>query len=333
MASVDDYIGKEFGSFVIEDLIGSGAQAVVFRVEDRKFGRRLVLRLDRKDASLWSLDPVIPPRNGSIELRNVKGSWNAAREYSRVHFSDKIKVVVNVPTVYGVLDSYWLVPFSNPFRVPSALDVDQVLVAADHQAFSDSPLWRALASQLVSDTASRLSGKITDREWEQHWSLFVSEPRIHPAALQAVIAQGYADRFDGFEKLFEHYFDEDLPPFFHNILLRLALARIGCTISDQQLLATLRCRHFRLNVAVWMAEQFIAVYGLSEYVAAHRNDISAECVKIMDAMVHELTVQPVVEWESKDEVEERERQRPYDDYDLFFQDLAGGSQAFPILTK
>lgn len=81
MAEIADYIGCGFGSFEIERHVAHGAEAEVYCVRDFKHDRRLILRLDPNDDELWDGDPMIPPRNRTLEVRGAMGTWAMAPSY------------------------------------------------------------------------------------------------------------------------------------------------------------------------------------------------------------------------------------------------------------
>src|SRR2546421_9324020 len=108
MATVSDYIGKTFGAFRIDKIIGQGEEAEVFACLHEATGRYYVLRLDSHDSTLWSDKPVLPPYNYSIERNNVRGIWGYAIPYY-LHTLEKLKKkndewIVKTPAIYGILE-------------------------------------------------------------------------------------------------------------------------------------------------------------------------------------------------------------------------------------
>ena len=110
-----------FGSFEIEHHVAHGAEAEVYCVRDSKHDRRLILRLDPNDDKLWDADPMLPPRNSSLEVRNAKGTWVAALNYRLRVSVDKKEFKFACASIYGVVDQRFLIPVTARFRVKNAL--------------------------------------------------------------------------------------------------------------------------------------------------------------------------------------------------------------------
>jgi hypothetical protein len=131
MASVADYVGCAFGSFTMLQNIGHGAEAEVFVCKHEATGLLYILRLDVSDDALWDREPLMPPRNQSLEAKNAKGTWLVAPRYYfetlRAREKDANAWAIKVPSIYGVLANRYLVPVASPIRVRVARDVDDVL--------------------------------------------------------------------------------------------------------------------------------------------------------------------------------------------------------------
>ena len=133
MATAADYVGRTFGSFSIVQKLAGGAEAEVFSCRHEATGLLYVLRLDVNDDSLWAGEPLVPPRNQTLEAKNAKGTWLVAPRYHaesvRARALNASSWAFNVPAIYGVLSNRYLVPVASPVRVRLARDVDDILAA------------------------------------------------------------------------------------------------------------------------------------------------------------------------------------------------------------
>jgi hypothetical protein len=333
MAEVADYIGCGFGSFEIERHVAHGAEAEVYCIRDFKHDRRLILRLDPKDDELWDGDPMVPPRNSSLEVRNAKGTWVAARNY-RVRASvDKQEFKFACASIYGVLDQRFLIPVSARLRVENALSPDHVLGASAFESFSGRPLWEGIAIRLVVDTANLLEGKLSEDEWDEHWSRFATEPRLEFSRRRFLQNGVYAARQADIERIIAERTPEGLLPVFKNLLVRLAIARADGKVSEEQLVASMKCRHFRINVSNWEIGQLLELYSVIE----HCNEISfppeTDVPKAIISILHGLSEQPLNEWDVHDEVVEHEKQPDLDRFSLFLQEYVVDNLPFPAVQR
>ena len=88
--------------------------------------------------------------------------------------------------------------------------------------------------------------------------------------------------------------------------------------------ATLRDRHFRVNVTVHEIEQMIAMFGALKNVYPEPEN----SVAWVTAALTELEEQPLNEYDRPDLFEIRSEQPDLDKFETFLQE-AGGSQPFP----
>lgn len=131
MAVAADYVGCAFGSFTILQKLAHGAEAEVFVCKHEATGLLYILRLDVADNALWDQEPLVPPRNQTLEVKNAKGTWLVAPRYHfetlRARVKDANGWDIKVTSIYGVLANRYLVPVASPIRVRLARDVDDVL--------------------------------------------------------------------------------------------------------------------------------------------------------------------------------------------------------------
>src|SRR5262245_56768884 len=134
MARVTDYVGRSLGSFEIIRVIDHGAKAEVFACRHKTTGIVYVLRLAATDNDLWAGDPVLPPRNASIERPNAVGTWGMQPAYYELSLKErkgaKDAWVIKTTSIYGILEQRYLVPVASPVRVKGAWDIDALLKKA-----------------------------------------------------------------------------------------------------------------------------------------------------------------------------------------------------------
>ncbi len=333
MAEIADYIGCGFGSFEIERHVAHGAEAEVYCVRDFKHDRRLILRLDPNDDELWDGDPMIPPRNRTLEVRGAIGTWAIAPGY-RVRVSvDQHEFKFAWASIYGVLDQRFLIPVTARFRVKNALSPDHILDACGFELFSDRPLWESIAIRLVIDTTDMLEGKLSELEWDQHWSRFATEPRLEFSRRLFLQNSVYADRQADIERVISTRTPEGLLPVFKNLLVRLAIARADGKVSEEQLRASLKCRHFRINVASWEIGQLMVLYSVIEHCNEMTFPPEVDVPKAIASILHGLSEQPLNEWDFHDEVVEQEKQPDLDQFSLFLQEYVVDKFPFPGVQR
>ena len=81
MATPKDYVGKQFGDFLIGERVGGGAEAEVMACLHQTTGQIYALRLPIAEDALWDAEPLIPPQNGSLEWANARGTWLVTPQY------------------------------------------------------------------------------------------------------------------------------------------------------------------------------------------------------------------------------------------------------------
>lgn len=331
MAEIADYIGCAFGSFEIEHHVAHGAEAEVYCVRDSKHDRRLILRLDPNDDELWDADPMLPPRNSSLEVRNAKGTWVAALNY-RIRVSvDNKEFKFACASIYGVVDQRFLIPVTARFRVKNALSPDYILAASPFGPFSDRPLWEVLAIRLVVETAALLDGKLSEREWDEHWSRFATEPRLEPSRRLFLQNSVFSDRQAAIERVIITRTPQGLLPVFKNLLVRLAIARVDGKVSEEQLRASLKCRHFRINVSTWEIGQLLALYSVIEHCNETTFPPQTKSLNAIKSILNGLLEQPLNEWDFHDEVVEQATQPDLDQFSLFLQEYVVDNFPFPAV--
>lgn len=73
MAMPEDYVDREFGRFVITDLVNRGFEREIYRIFDVSRYGWYTLKLHSENDVLWDAEPLIPPPNGAYERGEVVG--------------------------------------------------------------------------------------------------------------------------------------------------------------------------------------------------------------------------------------------------------------------
>ncbi len=291
MATLDDYCGREFGSFRIGEHIGSGQEADVFTCWHQQTGLVFVLRLDASDPDLWAGPAVLPPHNASVETANAQGTFAirsaaASAMLGRGLGSKLLRRVsgsrssdwgtVRMPGIYGVVDNHHLVPVAMPLRVPGALDVDEITGAIGPDDVETSLIWVNTAT-----------------------------------AVAATADLGMLEAMTGTRDLAQ------------NLLLRLIVAMTKDQITVDQFQATLNCRFFRSNVTQQEAEELAKIHQLLQQAPAETSDV-------VEFVVGRLSIAPPNEWYEPEQFELRPAQRDLSAFTLFLQENAA-EMRYPVV--
>jgi hypothetical protein len=322
MAGPKDYVGKEFGDFLVESNIGHGAEAEVYQCLHRSTGLRYVLRLDVKDDSLWGAAPCLPPRNASIERANANGSWNASAFYYQTTLeklkTDKDTWKFTVPAIYGVLGTRYLVPVASPVRVKGALGIDEVLRLAPADDLYLFAMWEDIVLQMIGGAYS----DPPEAGWEQKWRSLVGGTILQKA--MAVYLAGGSLSSQEKQIVLKNVEKSRMggPELAENVLLRLCGAVSRGRVSLEQLKATLRCKHFRFNVTALEIQQMIDAYKILKSEFVHPEDSLA----LLGFVFGELTQLPRDPIENHEEFETRTAQPSTEQFTLFLQEHASVHQ-------
>ncbi|MBS1813804.1 MAG: hypothetical protein JSS87_02900 [Acidobacteria bacterium] len=260
MAISADYTGKQFGSFLIGNRIGGGAEAEVMACLHRPTGRAYALRLPLADDALWDGDPLIPPQNGSIEWANARGTWLATPAYYLRSLSELKKdpnaFKIATASIYGVLDQRYLVPVASPVRIKGVKDIDTVLNLAPANDLWLFGTWETLLGALIFEATKEDSESLAER-----WPLLVGGSILQSAAAQ-FMRGGTLAAEEQTTILHALSGQPEKPELAENLLLRIC----GCVerhrLSADEVRALFRCKHFRINVTHHDAEQMIQAYRL-----------------------------------------------------------------------
>ncbi len=262
MARTSDYVGLSFGSFEIGSKVGSGASADVFACRHEGTGILYVLRLDSEDRALWEGNPMLPPRNASIEVPNANGTWHselvsyeATMESVQAQGSDAWKLV-SVP-IYGILEQRYLVPVASPVRVKGAWDVTRLLETAPPDDLFLFELWEDFLGSLAGAAHGSIE-KLASDPWRT-----VTGGRILSSAIARYLGNGGLDRREQEEITRAASASQvEGPELAENLVLRLC----GCVqrgrMSIADAVSTLQCRHFRINITQHEAVQTVALYRI-----------------------------------------------------------------------
>jgi hypothetical protein len=345
MASPKDYEGKQFGSFLIRANFAHGAEAEVYQVTHLGTSRTHVLRLDVNDDATWDGAPLVPPKNGSIEKPNARGTFLVTPRYyasagidadepreakmARM-FKEQPK---HKPTndwtlatvaIYGVMDQRYLVPVASPIRVAGAKNVDEILSLSPADDVYLFQLWEDVAFHLLSEAHSHAEAGEGSAEWDQRWAK-LSGGEVLTAAIRQYMAGGSLSRAeqDAVLSLVSRKPDPK-PELAENVLLRICGAVSRSRMALPEFAATLRDRHFRVNVTVHEIEQMIAVFGALKNIYPEPEN----SVTWVTATLTEMENQPLNEYDRPDLFEIRSEPPDLDKFETFLQE-AGGSQPFP----
>lgn len=328
MASSEDYIGKNFGRFQIVEQMAQGAEAEVFVCADLKVGRSYILRLDAHDDDLWDGDPVIPPKNYTLESKNAHGTWFMTPGYRKQSFGSEFKFRT-VP-IYGILDSRYFVPVASPFRVKGAWNVDRLLSSAPADDLLYFELWEDLALHMLSDAHNVDSGNTTVQEWKRRWGLLAGG-EILTSAVKRYMEAGSLNS-EARSKVLDRISiqDSDDAELAENLILRLCGSLSRGRMTHKEATATLACRHFRINITIHELKQAVlALETLKELSGPLTMDDSS--IKLLTWVLVQLGEEPIDEWEKDDRIVQLNDEPDTQRFSLFLQERADVRQQIPTL--
>lgn len=324
MAGINDYVGQEFGPFHILAYLDSGQEADVYRCGNVRTGLGWILRLDSQDEANWSGPPRIPPKNASIELPNAMGTRTA----SLLYWMDSLEsrrndphgwVTLTVP-LYGVLDGTFLIPASAALRVPYALDVDILLQRVPSRNVPNSLIWRDMCMAVAAQAEQPYTLNEPALEWMACPSFLKSVfpylmlANIEPTALSRIL----------------HILNQrsgTTVPLDESLLVRLIVGLSQGVVTKEEVVASLRCKHFRANVSIAEVNQLIAVLQVMHGLYGSRSS------GVLVWLAEQLEVAPYDEIDDADEFEVKVEDPNIERFDLFLQAPAGSRQDPVIIVR
>ena len=118
VATPEDYLSRPFGDFVLDEIVGSGATAEVFRCVHVPTGLFYALRLGIEEDRLWDGPPILPPLNGVTERKTAEISWAVGVTATRG--ADSVFV-----QAFRIVDARYVVPLSARVRLNSAWSIER----------------------------------------------------------------------------------------------------------------------------------------------------------------------------------------------------------------
>jgi hypothetical protein len=309
VAKVSDYIGIQFGPFVIDSHLGGGQEAEAFLCTDRRTELVYVLKLDANDPEFWRGAPKNPPMNGaagSIGRRTAEGTLAAHQS------SLESGGLIRIPDVWGVLGDELLILVSSPVRVRHSLNIDEVLSKSFVTSIKESLNWFELSAAI----ADHLNSPDLDAPafWE-NLSLISSttiadyvETSLESRTVSA------SDR----AKCLQQLRDTDVLPLERNVLLRTTVAYTHQWLTLPEFEACLFSRSYRVNVSQFEIGQVMAMHNL---VGGHLAPLTMNYTSsdIYPVILNALTYRPIYENKDDDRCEPVDPP-DLDEYSLFLQD-------------
>jgi hypothetical protein len=250
MITAEDYENQEFGWFRILKKIGGGAEAEVFECHHMPTGRVYVLRLHIEDDEVWErTEPMLPPRNYTIEHNNARGTVAYGGAVSikvgkRRRSKDEWTVLVT--QLYGVRDNKYLLPVSNTYQRRGAVSFERLLDLP--LPFDMLPFWENLGLLAQAETGLLKSGTIPIEAWQERWGVLLRDARLRtwtdeavadlPPQLRAAVDECLNQEFIGGPSLEQ------------SAVARIVLARLTKTVTKDELAASLSCPFFRMNITL-----------------------------------------------------------------------------------
>lgn len=352
MASSDDYIGLQFGSFIVEASIARGREAEVFGVLNRETGRKYVMRLDTDDDAMWEGHPVNPPTNFSLEAKNVRGSWFGTLHYEdgsrikdaswwskmrRIFKPNEPRFQVSVPRIFGVKDLTYLIPVSSPISLRGAISFETFLGLAPPDDLDLFETWEDVVLTMLGDAHATNSGKLSEATWNERWSVLLGGDILCRAVAKYMESGSlsHAERKAVLNRISRG--DGQGREFAHNLLLRMCGAISRGRISLNAAKRTVRDRFFRENLTIRELNQIVSSWSILSRDGFINSNLS---INILSELLSELKEQPPNRWDNPDLfemapdqdfgsfIEEHKLNR----FTLFLQELALQQQNFATVT-
>jgi hypothetical protein len=357
MASAEDYLGMSFGAFTVERTIGAGAEAEVFQVLHRGTGRRYVMRLDANDDEIWRGAPVNPPRNQSVEIQNVRGSWLASTSYHemgrdrrkprrqpalwpfRKAESNEPDWIVAVPVIYAVKDMHYLIPVSSPFKLRNSVSIDEVFRLAPPDDLLYFEMWEDIALSMLGDANFANRGEMSEAEWQDRWAVLCGGPILCRAVRKYMDGGSLSGEAKDAVIRRISQGTETERELAHNLILRLCGAVSRGRISLDAARATARSAPFRENIGTHDLRQIIACWN----VMVNHRFRPENSLALLSAILSSMKEQPPTMAANSEEFEYARAEGSREDFDtfierhhlseheLFLQEHAGVRQPFAVL--
>ncbi|EFL52338.1 hypothetical protein DesfrDRAFT_0827 [Solidesulfovibrio fructosivorans JJ]] len=323
MARPEDYVGKSFGFFQIEEHMSYGAEAEVYSCRHLLTERYYVLRLDIHDNNLWDNEPLIPPINASLEHNGAKDSWEINKHMRHA----------NAVPYYGVRDNRYLIPVSSPFRVKGAWDIDQVLDAVplnseifiglmDSMGIYEDAIMAMYAEALHINEIGEENYK---KRWEYLTGGNILMSKIRNSGLS--IPTNEIKRNNILQLL--SFKDSNSPELADNIFIKLFRCLVWQKMSLGHIINTLMCPHFRSNITPSEVRQIIQLFnslqGTSFYTCETLNRNLLWLQDILQSLFHK----PFDRDKEPEHFEEIEKQPNYTKYSLLLQMHLG--KPYPVI--
>lgn len=271
MATPEDYVGKRFGYFSITKHLGAGATAEVFICEHLPSRFPYVLRLDVEDDALWDDEPLLPPRNGDFERGGVKFVWDMGN-------NEKPGWPEMLEMHYQIVDQKDVIPLCSPWHLAHALTAPQVRSLRDAvmPILDGFSLYSDAVGAMVA--AATLGGLAQDMFLAKWGKLSGGSHLLALVGSEWENLAGMSDKSRVLDLLARR--NDANPEFAENRLLWLCVAATHELISRDDLHATLMCRWFRQNIAIYEIEQFLevqrALQDADNYYLSNRIDASQQ---------------------------------------------------------
>jgi hypothetical protein len=255
MAIPTDYLSRPFGSFVLDELVGSGRDAEAYRCVHVPNGLIYIARLGIDEDRLWEGPPILPPPNGATERKTVEISWlvsgQAWADGKRTHLVHTFRIV----------DARDVIPLSAPKRVRGGWSITDArsLPPPDGELGSMFSLYDEAVGMMYADAAL---GEANLREWRSKWRLLSGGPhlmsKVDPLieAGELLPTGGRADAARSLRTKLASHAGRRLE-LAENVLLKLCQAVAVERLDWNAFEGTLRCPFFRLNVHAAEIEQFL----------------------------------------------------------------------------
>jgi hypothetical protein len=333
----DDYENREFGWFRIMEKFGSGAEAEVFQCHHVPTGRVYVLRLHVEDDEVWErAEPMLPPRNCTIEHANARGTVISSQfyyDYTEKQTGEDWKFVA--AELFGVRDNKYLIPISNVYQRPGAIKFEQLLNLP--LPLEILPFWESIGLLAQAETGLLKSGSIPIEKWRERWGFLLQD-----ALVRQWINDPMADLSPQLRSAVEASLSKAIiigPSLEKSAVARIMVARMTKTVTKEELATSLSCPFFRMNITLRDLEYTIRLLRLYTAVPWLIQDpiewLGSSAVDILLEIANGLASQPYRYPEDKKRF--KKCSPPSEEvqagYDLILQDLAASRQQFLSLER
>ena len=262
MAIPDDYVGKRFGSFLIESHGAVGGRSEIYICKHLPTQNYFNLKLSIEEDMLWESEPMLPPINGYHLQREVEAVWSMAD-------TDRPFWPIGVIIFYQVINCDYVIPLSSPWRLKNALSVERVLALRDavRPVLHELSVLSDAAGAMLADAVNR---DISTDDFMSVWGTLVGDDEFLSIQLPAVEGlSNPAARESVSDRILS---DPTGSRFSDNRLLWLYAAMVNKIISTDEWAATLMCRWFRLNISEHEIKQFFGLHAGLKSVKKYDSD-------------------------------------------------------------